>query len=70
MPIRLFIAYFLVLAACATLAFAPSQAGSSPPPATADAGIVPDISDSAPAASFQTHPRKMTTKRSQIAEAE
>lgn len=70
MSVRLFIGYFLVLAACATLAFAPSQADSSTPFASADAGIAPEISPSAFAASFHTHPHRITTKRPQIAEAE
>jgi|GEM_PF-1374534 len=70
MPVRLFISYFLVLAACATLAFAPSQADSSTLPATADAGVISGDSYSTPAASLQTHPRKMTLKRPQMAEAE
>ena len=70
MSVRLFIGYFLVLAACATLAFAPSQAGSPKPPATADAGIGPEYTLNAPSASSRAHARKIAPKRSQIAEAE
>ena len=70
MSVRLFIGYFLVLAACATLAFAPSQADSSKSPAIADAGIGPDSALNAPSAVFRAHTRRAAPKRSQIAEAE
>ena len=70
MSIRLFVGYFLVLAVCATLAFAPTQADSPAPPMTAGGGLVPMEYRSGSPSSFHARPYAATPKRSQIAEAE
>ncbi len=70
MSVRLFVGYFLALAACATIAFASSEAGSPAPPAVAEAGLMPPPFSSSPAAVFHTHSRKLVLKRTQLAEAQ
>lgn len=73
MSVRLFVGYFLVLAACATVALSSSGTDPSASPATAEAGMLPtySLSDVSYRASFtQGHSRKSPRKRFQIAEAE
>ena len=73
MSVRLFVGYFLVLAACATVAFSSPGTDPSASPVTAEAGMLPtySLSDNPYRASFtHGHGRKAASKRFQMAEAE
>ena len=69
MSARLFLAYFLALAACATVAFASSEAAPTESPAAAEAGMIaPPFS--VPPVVYFTHTRKLAPKRVQLADAQ
>lgn len=64
MPVRLFVGYFVALAACATVAFASfGSDGADTPGSLASERPLP-------ASAFPVHPHKLLPKPIQIAQAE
>ncbi len=68
MPARLFIGYFVALAACATIAFASGIDSSGTPggPAFEQRASWQPL----PASAFHVHPHKLLFKHVQVAQAE
>ena len=68
MPARLFLGYFVALAACATIAFASEIDGSGTPGSLASER--PASWQPLPASAFSVHPHKLLFKHVQVAQAE
>ena len=69
MSVRLFIGYFVALAACATIAFTSSEIDGSGTPGSL-ASERPASWQPLPASTFQGHSRKLLSKHVQVAQAE
>jgi len=69
MPVRLFLGYFVALAACATLAFA-SFGIDSPGGSESFAAEQPYPALPAPDSPFRAHPRRTPLKHVHLAQAE
>lgn len=70
MSLRLFVGYFLALAACATLAFSASGPDPSAPSMATEADMIPLGFPSLPYPPAHVHPHKLTLKRVQMANAQ
>ncbi len=70
MSVRLFAGYFLVLAACAIVAFGSSEPEPTAPPFTAAAEMMPVNFSAYPAASFSVRSHVPVPKRIRMADAQ
>ncbi len=74
MSVRLFAGYFLVLAACAVVAFGSTEPEPYVQPFSAEAGMMPmgfpAYRADFPTASFSVRPHKLVSKRTRLANAQ